>query len=72
MKYKAKGPIAEEYKRLYKQIEKLLNDSDMFTHVSNLGYLLHSYGIIKKPHSLFSNIKEDLIRAIIKSKTLEK
>ena len=59
-----KGSIAEEY-ALHKQIEELMNGTDIPRNITNLGYLLSSKGIVKNPNTLYSDIKDEIIRAII-------
>lgn len=69
---KLSGPIAKEYAELTKKIKGIMHDSTMQMHITNLGYLLQSRGIIKKPQHLYGNIEADLIRAIINARIREK
>jgi hypothetical protein len=69
---KISGPIAKDYALLEKKVKRVLRDSNIFLHITNLGYLLHSHGIIKNPKQLYSNIESDLIRSIINAKIKEK
>lgn len=66
------GPVADEYKRLTKEVKKVLHSSSMNLHFTNLGYMLQQKGLIKNPRALFSNLQDELIRAIINARIKEK
>lgn len=72
MAVKLEGRAAEEYKELFKKIKTMMYETSMNRHVTNLGYLLNSKGIIKHPQQLYNNIEDTLIRAIIDLKISQK
>ena len=72
MAVKAQGPIADEYRRLSAQVKEVLHDSNMYLHITNLGHLLGSRGLIKNPRKLYNLIENDLIRILIDAKIREK
>jgi hypothetical protein len=72
MAVKLEGPAAKEYKELFNKIKTMMYETSMNRHMTNLGYLLNSKGIIKNPQQLYNNIEDILIRAIIDLKINQK
>lgn len=72
MANKPSGPIADEYKKLTNEVKKVLHSSNMNLHFTNLGYMLQRNGLIKNPHVLYSNMQDELVRAIINARIKEK